>query len=106
MKQICVEMVGNSATVSLSKSFDYYSMYGFIKDSESLSECEIIVLDFRNVEYIDSSGIASLFRLREIVKGRDCIRAINLRKGIYDLLLLTGCVELFGEKCFERCQET
>lgn len=102
MAQLNVEMIDNSAKIELPEVFDYYLMEKFLNSSKSLSECESIVIDFKHTKYIDSPAIATLFRLRELVKERDCIKIININRNIYDLLTITGYVGLLGEGNFDN----
>ncbi|MBF0163788.1 MAG: STAS domain-containing protein [Magnetococcales bacterium] len=90
----------NTATIVLPGQFDYTAMKPFIEASGRIAGSDVVVVDFRHVAYIDSSGISSLFRLWEMVDGRDCIRIVNARQDIRELLDLTGYVRLIGEKAF------
>ncbi|MBF0163002.1 MAG: STAS domain-containing protein [Magnetococcales bacterium] len=95
-----VELIDNSATILLPELFDYYLIKNFISNSQQFSECDSIVIDFKNTKYIDSPAIATLFRLRQIVNERDCVKIINIRRNLYELLVMTGYVGLLGENNF------
>lgn len=60
-----------------------------------------IVVDFVDVEFLDSTGIGALCRVIETVKERNGkIRVVNIGENIYEVLNLVGCVEVYGDAVF------
>ncbi len=57
-----------------------------------------VVLDFTQVEYMDSSGIGAVVRLYVSAKKEDCeLRLVNFNQRIRDLLGLSGLLKIFGD---------
>jgi anti-anti-sigma factor len=59
---------------------------------------KVLVLDFTNVEHLDSSGIGAVVRLYVSAKQADCeLRLVNFNQRVRDLLGLTGLLKIFGD---------
>jgi len=64
----------------------------FIPDARS------VVLDFTNVDHMDSSGIGAVVRLYVSARQANCeLRLVNFNQRIRDLLGLTGLLKIFGD---------
>jgi anti-anti-sigma factor len=58
----------------------------------------IVVLDFTQLEYLDSSGIGAVVRLYVTAKKGDCeLRLVNFNQRVRDLLDLSGLPKIFGD---------
>lgn len=59
---------------------------------------KVLVLDFGNLEYMDSSGIGAVVRLYVSARKEDCeLRLVNFNQRVRDLLGLTGLLKIFGD---------
>ncbi len=59
---------------------------------------KVVVLDFTQVEHMDSSGIGAVVRLYVSAKKEDCeLRLVNFNQRIRDLLGLSGLLKIFGD---------
>jgi anti-sigma B factor antagonist len=57
-----------------------------------------VVLDFTQLEYMDSSGIGAVVRLYVSAKKENCeLRLVNFNQRIRDLLGLSGLLKIFGD---------
>jgi len=60
--------------------------------------CKAVVLDFTQVEHMDSSGIGAVVRLYVSAKKENCeLRLVNFNQRIRDLLGLSGLLKIFGD---------
>ena len=60
--------------------------------------CKVVVLDFTQVEHMDSSGIGAVVRLYVSAKKENCeLRLVNFNQRIRDLLGLSGLLKIFGD---------
>jgi anti-anti-sigma factor len=58
----------------------------------------VVVLDFTQVEYMDSSGIGAVVRLYVTAKKENCeLRLVNFNQRVRDLLGLSGLLKIFGD---------
>jgi anti-anti-sigma factor len=63
-----------------------------------IPNAKAVVLDFTQVEYMDSSGIGSVVRLYVSAKNADCeLHLVNFNQRIRDLLGLTGLLKIFED---------
>ena len=63
-----------------------------------LHDAKVMVLDFPNVEHLDSSGIGAVVRLYVSAKKANCeLQLVNFNQRIRDLLGLTGLLKIFGD---------
>ena len=59
---------------------------------------KVVVLDFTQVEHMDSSGIGAVVRLYVTAKRENCeLRLVNFNQRIRDLLGLSGLLKIFGD---------
>jgi len=59
---------------------------------------KILVLDFTQLEYMDSSGIGAVVRLYVSAKKENCeLRLVNFNQRIRELLGLSGLLKIFGD---------
>ena len=59
---------------------------------------KILVLDFTQLEYMDSSGIGAVVRLYVSAKKENCdLQLVNFNQRIRDLLGLSGLLKIFGD---------
>ena len=59
---------------------------------------KVLVLDFSNLEHMDSSGIGAVVRIYVSAKNADCeLHLVNFNQRIRDLLGLTGLLKIFGD---------
>ena len=59
---------------------------------------KMLVLDFTNLDHLDSSGIGAVVRLYVSAKQAGCeLRLVNFNQRIRDLLGLTGLLKIFGD---------
>ena len=59
---------------------------------------KIVVLDFTQLEYMDSSGIGAVVRLYVSAKKENCeLRLVNFNQRVRDLLGLSGLLKIFGD---------
>lgn len=59
---------------------------------------KLVVLDFTQLEYMDSSGIGAVVRLYVSAKKENCeLRLVNFNQRIRDLLGLSGLLKIFGD---------
>jgi len=57
-----------------------------------------VVLDFTQLEYMDSSGIGVVVRLYVSARKENCeLRLVNFNQRIRDLLGLSGLLKIFGD---------
>ena len=57
-----------------------------------------VVLDFTQLDYMDSSGIGAVVRLYVTAKRENCeLRLVNFNQRIRDLLGLSGLLKIFGD---------
>ncbi|MBF0417615.1 MAG: STAS domain-containing protein [Magnetococcales bacterium] len=84
----------NTQSIVLPEHFDYTLLKQFLDSASKIKDSESVVVDFSHVAYIDSSGISALFRLWEMVERPGCIRLVNVRPEIQELLDLTGYARL------------
>ena len=58
----------------------------------------VVILDFTQLDYMDSSGIGAVVRLYVSSKKENCeLRLINFNQRIRDLLGLSGLLKIFGD---------
>jgi anti-anti-sigma factor len=63
-----------------------------------IPETKILVLDFTQVESMDSSGIGAVVRLYVNAKSANCeFHLVNFNQRVRDLLGLTGLLKIFGD---------
>ena len=76
------------------------------QDSEEFKEqvraliggAKILVLDFTQIEHLDSSGIGAVVMLYVKSKNAGCeLRLVNFNRHVRDLLGLTGLLKIFGD---------
>ena len=59
---------------------------------------KLLILDFTQLEHLDSSGIGAVVRLYVTAKGAGCeLRLVNFNQRVRDLLGLTGLLKIFGD---------
>ena len=59
---------------------------------------QAVVLDFTQLEHMDSSGIGAVVRLYVHAKKENCeFRLVNFNQRIRDLLGLSGLLKIFGD---------
>lgn len=59
---------------------------------------KVLVLDFTQLEYLDSSGIGAVVSLYVTSKSAGCeLRLVNFSKRVRELLGLTGLLKIFGD---------
>lgn len=63
-----------------------------------IAAAKVLVVDFTNVEHMDSSGIGAVVRLYVSAKQANCeLHLVNFNQRIRDLLGLTGLLKIFGD---------
>ncbi len=63
-----------------------------------IQHAKLLVLDFTNLDHMDSSGIGAVVRLYVSAKQANCeLRLVNFNQRIRDLLGLTGLLKIFGD---------
>ena len=59
---------------------------------------KLVVLDFTQLEYMDSSGIGAVVRLYVAAKKENCeLRLVNFNQRVRELLGLSGLLKIFGD---------
>lgn len=79
---------------------DYASADQFLRTVTGVQAGQVVI-DFGEVEFVDSTGVAALCRAIEHVRDRQgVVKVVNVHEGIYEILVLVGCVEAFGADTF------
>ena len=80
---------GETATISLAEKFDFDSVEAF-RESYHKYKVKEYVVDFRNTEYMDSSGLGMLLNMRrDLADASTEIRLANCKPQIKKLLLIS-----------------
>lgn len=75
-------------------------------DSEEFKEkvralipaAKVLVLDFTQLEYLDSSGVGAVVMLYVRARNSSCeLRLVNFNQRVRELLGLTGLLKIFGD---------
>ncbi len=97
---ISLTLAGNSATLLLSGRFDFSAhrdFRGAYKPLLEKSDLDEILLDFRSVEYMDSSALGMLLLLRQ--GAVEAGKTIRLRPGegaVRKVLEIANFAQIFG----------
>ncbi len=87
--------VDNTATITLSTTFDFTAVEEFRKAYSEQTAKEYIV-DFRDTEYMDSSGLGMLLNMKRHLEGNaEKISLINCRTQIKKILLISRFEQKF-----------
>lgn len=63
-----------------------------------ISGAKVLVLDFTQLEYLDSSGVGAVVMLYVRSKNVGCeLRLVNFNRRVRELLGLTGLLKIFGD---------
>lgn len=63
-----------------------------------IPDAKVLVIDFTQVEYLDSSGLGAVVMLYVKVRNSGCeLRLVNFNQRVRELLGLTGLIKVFGD---------
>ena len=63
-----------------------------------IAGAKVLILDFTQLEHLDSSGIGAVVMLYVRSKNAGCeLRLVNFNRHVRDLLGLTGLLKIFGD---------
>jgi len=63
-----------------------------------IPKSKVLVVDFTQLEYLDSSGIGAVVMLYVKARNAGCeLRLVNFNRRVRDLLGLTGLLKVFGD---------
>lgn len=98
--QISKEMKGNTAVISVQGEVDMYNAPGLKEKVLAVMEQEglkMMVLDLREVDYIDSTGLGILIGFRRrMIEGGGEMRVVIRSKRMKRLFEVTGLAKVFG----------
>ena len=76
-------------TIQLNETFDFDSVEDF-REAYSGADAKSYVIDFRNTEYMDSSGLGMLLNMRRSTgDGETPIKLVNCRPQVKKVLLIS-----------------
>ena len=86
---ITVKSTSDSITIILGKQLDFSSVEEF-RRAYSDQDMKTCIIDFRDTEYMDSSGLGMLLNMKRHLKGKtEDIRLINCRPQVKKILLIS-----------------
>ena len=92
---IHVATVDKTATITLSNTFDFSAVEEFRK-AYTEQKAKDYIVDFRDTEYMDSSGLGMLLNMKRHLEGTaDKISLINCRTQIKRILLISRFEQKF-----------
>jgi anti-anti-sigma factor len=86
---IIVQQSQDQVTISLGEKFDFDSVDNF-RNAYTQNTGKTFIVDFRNTEYMDSSGLGMLLNMRRHLGENNAnIKLINCRNQIKKVLLIS-----------------
>lgn len=87
---IQISKQGDLATIKLDGKFDFDSVQPFRDAYSSYKDCRNFLIDFRDTDYMDSSGLGMLINMRrELGEEQATIKLVNCRPQIKKVLLIS-----------------
>ncbi|MEE8057498.1 MAG: STAS domain-containing protein [Pseudomonadales bacterium] len=81
--------IDDVVTIGLDSKFNFGSVEGF-RDAYTNSNGKAYIVDFRNTEYMDSSGLGMLLNMRRhLGDGATSIKLINCRPQVKKVLMIS-----------------
>ena len=96
---LCSQVTGAETVIACSGRLTSECAEEFKEEVRKLIPgAKALVLDFTQVEYLDSSGIGAVVRLYVTARNAKCeLRLVNFNQRVRDLLGLTGLIRIFGD---------
>ncbi len=86
---ITVKSTDENVTIILGKQLDFNSVEEF-RRAYSENNMKTCIIDFRDTEYMDSSGLGMLLNMKRYLEGKtDDIKLINCRPQVKKILLIS-----------------
>ena len=97
--KINVKQINDITLISLTGYIDTYNSNGFLKTIEKLiseEDCIKIVIDFKNISYLSSTGIGAMAQILKIVRSKGGnIILCQVDHKVYDVFTLLGFTSFF-----------
>ena len=93
---IQISKQGDTVTIKLDGKFDFDSVQPFRDAYSSHNDCRSFVIDFRDTDYMDSSGLGMLINMRrDLGEEQSSIKLVNCRPQIKKVLLISRFEKYF-----------
>lgn len=87
---INVSKQGDTVTIKLGSRFDFDLVQNFREAYSDTSDINTISIDFRDTEYMDSSGLGMLINMhRSLAESISKIKLVNCRPQVKKVLLIS-----------------
>ena len=94
---ITVSVVDKDVTISLGSKFDYESIMEFKESYSKCQEVKKVTIDFRDTEYMDSSGLGMLINMRnDMADAAPAVQLINCRPQVKKVLMISRFDKYFN----------
>lgn len=95
------EESSGTKTLTLSGVLDYSTTSYFEKSSGQLEGLKKLIIDFKDLRFIDSTGIYALAKV--VIRYQEAgvtVDVQNVSKPIYEIFEILGLINIFGDKVF------
>ncbi|MCR5737302.1 MAG: anti-sigma factor antagonist [Eubacterium sp.] len=96
-KQALYKIGNGELIIMLPKEFDHHSAKEITEQSDWYiisSGIQTVIFDFKNTEFMDSSGVGAVIGRYKLVKGRGAVKALNINPSIDRILTISGLYKI------------
>lgn len=61
---------------------------------QSVADCKMLVLDFKELEYVSSAGLRVILMLQKVMSKQGSMKVVNVNEEVYDVLEITGFADI------------